>query len=147
MPIKSPIQQYQKVNVQSQIMDASPHKLIQMLMDGALDKIAKAKGSIKQGDVSQKGAQISWAISIIDGLRMSLDLEKGGDIAQNLGDLYEYMERQLLQANMTNEVELLDEVSGLLRQVKDGWDAIPAELHGDATDQGGSDEYILRAGV
>jgi len=110
--------------VKTVVEDGSPHRLVQMLFEGALGKIAVAKGHMERGEVPEKGRHISWAISIIDGLRSSLDMEKGGDIARNLNDLYDYMTRRLMEANMANNPALLDEVSSLLREIKDAWDAI-----------------------
>lgn len=118
------LQQYRQVNTQARVESASPHRLIQMLMQGALDRIATARGAMERGEIAAKGEQISWAISIVGGLRSSLDLDAGGELAGNLHDLYDYMERQLLQANIRNEIALLDEVSGLLREIKTAWDAV-----------------------
>ena len=100
-----------------------------MLMEGALEKILSAKGSMANKDIAKKGEQISWAISIIDSLRSCLDLDAGGDFAQNLSALYDYMEQQLLMANIKNDPSILNEVAQLIIQVKSGWDAIPAEHH------------------
>ena len=93
-------------------------------MEGALGKIAAAKGNMEHGNIQAKGDQIGSAISILDGLRISLDMEKGGEIAQNLDDLYVYMERRLIEAHSHNDTAILDEVSDLLRQIKEAWDAI-----------------------
>lgn len=123
----SALDAYKKVGVHADIEAASPHRLIQMLMEGALDKIAIAKGHMQQGNVAEKGAHISWAIAIIDGLKTSLDKSAGGEIAENLDALYEYMQNQLLRANIDNSVEKLDEVSRLILTIKDGWDNIPDE--------------------
>jgi len=121
-------QQYKKVGAQSGVASASPHRLIQMLLEGALEKINLAKGYMQRGEIALKGNHISWAISIIDGLRMSLDREVGGEIADNLDALYDYMGRRLAEANMTNDPALLEEVSGLLLEIKSAWDEIPQEL-------------------
>lgn len=107
---------------------ASPHRLIQMLIDGALDKISAAKGFMQRGQIAEKGSYISWAISIIAGLRTSLDPQKGGEIAVNLESLYDYMERKLVLANSRNDEEMLDEVIKLLREVKVAWDGIPDQV-------------------
>ncbi len=122
------LKEYSQVGVHSGVAAATPHRLIQMLMEGALEKIAGAKGAMGRGDVPAKGAQISWAISIIDGLRMSLDMEAGGDIADNLNRLYDYMTRRLLEANLKNEAAYLDEVANLLKEIKSAWDSIPVEI-------------------
>jgi len=102
-------------------------------MEGALDKISKAKGFMQQEGVqaiANKGEQISWAISIIDGLKVSLDktVDGGGELVQNLEDLYTYMEKRLVEANLHNKIEYLDEVANLLKEIKVGWDAIPQDL-------------------
>jgi len=125
---RNPIKQYNQVGVQSKVESASPHRLIQMLFEGALEKIAQAKGNIQQGKIAEKAALISWAIAIVQGLQSSLDLEVGGEVAENLDALYEYMQKQLLHANIKNDVSLLDEVTKLLNTIKDGWDAIPEEF-------------------
>lgn len=121
---KSGATAYQQINQQSSVPEASPHKLIQMLMQGALDKLDFAKGYMQNNNVEQKGLQISLAISIIDGLKASLDFDKGGEIAQNLNDLYIYMMDQLVKANLENDVSKLDEVHQLLATIKEGWDQI-----------------------
>lgn len=121
---KAALSQYSKNAVVTGIESANPHRLIQMLMEGALDKIASARGHMQRNTVSDKCQQIGCAIAIIKGLRMSLDQEKGGEIAINLDDLYDYMERRLLEANRVNDVGLLDEVTNLLREIKEAWDAI-----------------------
>lgn len=122
------LKQYGQIGAQSGVACATPHRLIQMLFDGALDKLALARGHMQRGEVALKGSHIGWVISIIDGLRMSLDKEAGGEIAQNLDALYSYMQLRLLHANLHNDVEILNEVSALLRTIKDAWDQIPAEL-------------------
>jgi flagellar protein FliS len=120
---------YGRSAVESEVNYASPHRIIQMLMEGALSKVAAAKGAIERGDIAEKSKQITWGMNIIQGLKLSLDPEKGGDIATNLDSLYEYMNRRLLEANMNNDIAILDEVNGLLMEVKAGWDVIPPEFH------------------
>ncbi|PLW68288.1 flagellar export chaperone FliS [Pseudohalioglobus lutimaris] len=121
------LKQYQAVGVQGGVTDASPHQLIGMLLTGALDRIASARGAATRGDVQRKGELLSRSIAIIDNLRASLDREKGGEIAANLSDLYDYMEQRLVEANLSADVEILDEVSALLLQIRAGWESIPAE--------------------
>lgn len=120
------MQQYQAVNTQAQAAAADPHRLIQMLMEGGLTRLAQARGAMERQQTALKGELISKAIGIIGGLRQGLDLEKGGDIAGNLDSLYDYMTRRLMDANVKNDPAILEEVSGLLREVKEGWDAIAA---------------------
>ena len=118
------MRQYQNVNTQAQAVDASPHRLIQMLMEGGLTRIAQARGAMEREQTSMKGELIGKAIGIIGGLREGLDLQKGGELAANLDSLYQYMVSRLLEANVKNDAAPLDEVAGLLRNVKTGWDAI-----------------------
>ncbi len=119
---------YSKVTLDADMAYASPHRLIQMLFEGALEKIASAKGHMMRSQIAAKGRQISWAISIIGGLRASLDMKAGGEIAQNLESLYEYMTRRLFHANLNNDVAALDEVVVLLREIKSAWDVIPEDV-------------------
>ncbi len=119
---------YKQVGSHTGVESATPHRLIQMLIEGALEKINLAKGYMQRGEISLKGTHVSWAISIIDGLRMSLDKEAGGEIAENLDALYDYMGRRLVEANLYNNTDILNEVSGLLLEIKSAWDAIPEIL-------------------
>ncbi len=122
--IPKALKQYQQVSTQSGVAYASPHRLIQMLMEGAFERIATAKGCIQRQDIPGKGEQIGKAIDIIGGLREALNLEAGGELAANLEALYEFMQRRLLEANLRSDVAILDEVADLLRPIKEGWDAI-----------------------
>jgi flagellar protein FliS len=118
------LKQYQAVNTHVQAVDASPHRLIQMLMEGGLTRIAQARGAMERQQTAMKGELIGKAIGIIGGLREGLNLEQGGEVAANLDRLYEYMANRLLEANVQNDMAPLDEVAGLLRNVKSGWDVI-----------------------
>jgi flagellar protein FliS len=118
------LRQYQQIDAQSAVAFASPHRLIQMLMEGALESLTKAKGHIQRSEVAAKGEQISRAISIIGGLREGLNPEAGGEIAANLDALYDYMQRRLLEANLKAEESIVDEVIERLRTIKEAWDAI-----------------------
>ncbi len=120
--------EYRRYGVENSVESATPHRLIQMLMSGVLQKIAIAREAIERKDTALKGQQIGWAISIIDGLRASLDKSIPGGVAENLDDLYDYMSRRLFEANLRNETGYLDEVAGLMREIKEGWDAIPEEI-------------------
>jgi flagellar protein FliS len=121
----SAMKQYQQVSVHSGIMDASPHRLVQILMEGALEKIALAKGSMANNKIANKGENISKAIAIIGGLQSSLNYDSGGDISENLSNLYDYMSNRLVVANLRNDESILDEVASLIVEIKMGWDGIP----------------------
>ena len=96
-----------------------------MLMQGALDRVATARGGIERDEIELKNSAINLAVSIIGGLRDSLDFEEGSEIAANLDSLYEYMIRRLTEANMQNDVERLDEVTSLMKEIKSAWDVMP----------------------
>ncbi|HHQ6538690.1 TPA: flagellar export chaperone FliS [Serratia fonticola] len=119
---RSGTQAYAQVSVESGVMGASPHQLIVMLFDGALSALLRARILMNQGNIAGKGLAISKAINIIDnGLKNGLNHEQGGEIADNLAALYDYMKRRLMQANLHNDVAALEEVSGLLENIADAW--------------------------
>ncbi|MBI4809573.1 MAG: flagellar export chaperone FliS [Nitrosomonadales bacterium] len=116
---------YASVEIESGVHAADPHKLISMLFQGALLAIANARNGILHKDIPAKGAAISKAIMIIgEGLQASLDKNVGGELAQNLDALYSYMCTRLLVANVNDDVAALDEVAGLLNELKGAWDGI-----------------------
>lgn len=118
---------YATVEVETSVLAANPHKLILMLFDGALQAIATASLAMESKDIPTKGASISRAIEIItNGLRASLDADAGGQLAEQLRSLYDYMADRLLYANLHNSRPALDEVAGLLRELRDAWHQIGA---------------------
>lgn len=106
---------------------ADPHKLIVMLMDGAIERIRAAQSSIQRGDIAEKAQLIQRAVAIVGELHASLDVSAGGQIAANLSALYDYMTRSLLRATVDNKTEMLEEVARLLHDLRSAWVAIPAE--------------------
>ncbi|PWB33571.1 flagellar protein FliS [Pseudomonas sp. SDI] len=118
------LRQYQKIGAQAQTSEASPHRLVQMLMEGGLDRIAQAKGALQRNEVANKGIAIGKAIGIIGGLREGLDRDNMTPELERIDTLYLYMTRRLTEANISNDLTILDEVSGLLTTVKEGWDAV-----------------------
>ncbi|MHB8255655.1 MAG: flagellar export chaperone FliS [Acidiferrobacterales bacterium] len=122
------MRQYGESGDIAEVLYANPHRLIQMLLDNALDRLAVAKGHMLRGEVADKGSRIRGALMLIGGLRSSLNKEAGGDIARNLDLLYDYMERRLLLANAKNDPEALSEVASLLTEIKTAWDAIPENV-------------------
>lgn len=115
---------YQQIDTQSQVDEASPHRLIQLMMERALAKIGLARSQMKDGKVMDKGNNISDAISIINGLQASLNHKADQRMSENFDALYAYMMRRLLEANLKNDEGILDEVAGLIRELKEAWDAI-----------------------
>ncbi len=126
--LNTQLSEYASIGVQTGVEEASPHRLILMLLDGALEKLSTAEGCLRRGEVSGKGENISWAISIVGGLQGSLNLDEGGEIASNLDDLYNYMTRRLMEANVENDVTKLAEVATLLNNIRDGWKGIAQKI-------------------
>lgn len=123
------IDAYQDVGLTSSVASADPHQLIMLLFDGAQAALAIARGAMDNNAVAEKGKAISKAIDIIDnGLKPSLDLEKGQDLANRLYALYEYMADRLLYANLKNDRAALDEVAGLLAEIQSAWAAIRPQV-------------------
>lgn len=116
---------YSRVGTEIGVMAANPHKLVLMLFEGAQLAIAEAKLHMLRNETAAKGGAISKAIMIIDhGLKASLDVEAGGEMAEKLFALYEYMTNRLLIANLRNETKVLDEVTRLLAELHGAWEAI-----------------------
>lgn len=104
--------------------EASPHRLISMLYDGVLERLAIARSSISRGDVGAKLKAINGAIQIVEHLRVVLDHDAGGSLAERLDALYDYCLRRMTLANAKNDPDILAEVSKLIVTIKSGWDAI-----------------------
>ncbi len=120
--MRSPAESYATVGIDVAVETADPHRLILMLFDGAIAATTIAKMHMEHGDIPQKGTKISKAIDLISsGLRASLDLESGGQLAEHLAALYDYMVQRLFWANAKNEVAALDEVTTLLIELRDAW--------------------------
>lgn len=115
------LHQYQQVNVQTGVNGASPHKLVSLLMSGALERMAKAKGYLERNDVENRNRYIGKTVDIIEALRDSLDHKHNPQMTANLERLYEYMTYRLFQANAHNDAKAIDEVSELLGGIYDAW--------------------------
>jgi len=115
---------YQSVSAHGAVAGTDPHRLVLMLMDGALDRLALARGLIERGDQVRKTQVLHSCITIITELRGSLNFEQGGPLAHNLSELYEYMMRQLLRAISANDLDCVREVSSLLGEIRGAWVAI-----------------------
>jgi len=123
----SALRQYKNVDLQATVATASPHKLIQMLFDGALDALAQSKGAIERKDIELRTQRLNKATGIVLGLRDSLDLEKGGEVAENLDALYDYIIRGIVQANREDSGDKVQELMNLLVEIKMGWEQMPEE--------------------
>ncbi|MDJ0751488.1 MAG: flagellar export chaperone FliS [Woeseiaceae bacterium] len=122
------LQLYQQIGTRNAIGESSPHRLIQMMMEHALSKMNFARGFIERGQIADKGKAIGDAIGVINGLQASLNHKADQRMAENFDALYAYMMRRLLQANLHNDVAIIDEVTVLMSELKEAWDAIAEEI-------------------
>jgi flagellar secretion chaperone FliS len=126
---------YQSISVHGGVSHADPHRLVLMLMDGALERMTIARGCIERnqrGDIGRKAQALTQCLRIVGELRGTLNLAQGGPLAQNLSDLYEYMLGRLLRANAENNVGCINEVHSLLAEIRSAWIAIGPEVRGHA---------------
>lgn len=123
-------QAYAKIGVESSVMSANQQQLVTLLFDGAISALVRARLFMQDNNIQGKGNSISKAINIIEGgLKQGLDEQSGDDLADNLIGLYAYMVRRLVQANLHNDVEALEEVEGLLRNIADAWKEVVQPQH------------------
>lgn len=115
---------YQQNSVQGVVEDADPHKLVSLLLEGAIDHIVKARGNIVHHVVAAKGNNIARAVAIVGALRDSLDHSVDPVLCQRLDSLYDYVTRRLLFAQLNDDEAALDEVIRLLTPVREGWQAV-----------------------
>jgi flagellar protein FliS len=120
---------YQRVSVETAVSQASPHELVNLLLDGLLKSVGSARVALQRGDMATKGTQISKAVRILDeGLKPALNLAQGGDIAANLNGLYGYCSLRLTEANLRNEDAALADVIRVIEPVADGWRQIGGQV-------------------
>ena len=126
------LNQYRDVGLAGAVADASPHKLVALLLQGARERIQLAIAAIAQSDPARKAKAITGAYQILEGLRITLDRSRGGEIAAGLDEIYRYGGQRLLEANAGNDAARLKEVDGLLSEIESAWREIPPALHGGA---------------
>jgi flagellar protein FliS len=119
--------EYRQTGIAAASVETDPVKLISLLLAGAVDRLSQARGAILRDEREAKHAALGRAISIIEHLRLVLDRKAGGALADNLGRLYDYMLARLPAANLDNDPAVIDEVAGLLREIRSGWDAMPRD--------------------
>lgn len=123
-PYQEVLNQYKSLELQTRVDTATPHELIELLLQGARTHIATAQGNIQRNQIKEKGEHIGKALSIVEGLKTSLNQEQGGEIAINLHRLYDYVQHILLKANINNDEDLLAQSNLLLSEVHQAWQAI-----------------------
>ena len=119
------IASYGDVKVTTGVATANNVQLIQMLFDGLLESLAATKGHIQNGAIVEKGKSIARASRIVIGLQGALDFERGGDLANNLNELYGYVTRRLLHVNARNDLDALEEIFGLMNEIRSAWEGVP----------------------
>lgn len=124
MNARASAQHYRQTAVQSAVLDASPHRLVALMLAGIRERLQLAAACIDKGDIARKGQAISEASMIIGELDGSLDHKAGGDIAAGLSALYAYAQRRLVEANLHNDPDRLKEVDGLIAEIEGAWNAI-----------------------
>ena len=120
----NPIHQYRKLELQTSVANASPHQLVDMLFEGVRDRVNQAIGAVEREDHASRNEAINSAVDILSGLRASLDHDEGGELADNLEALYDYMQRRLFRANVENSATALVEVGDLISTLRSAWVAI-----------------------
>ena len=115
------LDEYRYADLPSLVDGQNPHQLVQLMLDAAVMRVAEAQGALEANEIPLKCELIGKAINLVEGLRACLDEDRGGEIAQNLAALYEYIARRLVAANAFNDRETLKEVTSLLRELQTGW--------------------------
>ncbi|RUO30236.1 flagellar export chaperone FliS [Aliidiomarina soli] len=129
---KKGVNAYQSVGGRDQATTADPYQLIQMLMNGALQKLAISKGAMERKDLETKSENLTKALSIVSALQEGLDMTVDSEVVNNMFDLYDYMKRQIIEAMGENKLEAVDNCLLVMRNLKEGWDAIPVEARNQA---------------
>ena len=119
------IESYGQVKVSTGVSKASSVELIQMLFDGLIESMSAAKGHIQHNNIAEKSKAITRASRIVLGLQGALDFEKGGELAKNLDELYNYVTRRLLHVNARTDLQALEEFSGLMIEIRSAWESVP----------------------
>ena len=122
------MREYQEIKSGSDVENASPHRLIQLLMERAIAKMVLARSHMAEGNAAEKGALIGDAINIVNGLQSCLNYKADEKLAGNFDALYDYMQRRLLEANLKDDTSILSEVVGLMSELKEAWDAIEDQV-------------------
>ncbi|WP_404338867.1 flagellar export chaperone FliS [Pseudoalteromonas mariniglutinosa] len=136
------VKNYQKEALKTRVAGADRYEIIQMLMAGAIEKMVLAKVAIEKKHLEAKSEHLSKASAIIEALRGCLDFEVGGEVTENLYALYSYMIDRLIDASIKNDPAVIDEVSGLLKEIKSAWDAIPHDVREKTLNENGVDANV-----
>ncbi|ATC95520.1 flagellar export chaperone FliS [Pseudoalteromonas tunicata] len=128
------IQKYKDMKING-AANANPYELINIVFTSIIGKLTAAKAYIDRNDYEHKGIMIGESISLFGALQDSLDMEKGGDISNNLYSLYEFSQTHLVQANVNNSKEMIDEILEIVKTIKEGWNSIPLDVRNQYLEQ------------
>ena len=123
------LSQYGKIKNDTQTMYASPHQLMLMLFDGAIEAMSFTIGAIQNNNLELRSKQSTRSITIINGMRECLDMETGGELADNLYSLYQYMTKELFKASFKNDVDTIKNIQTMLKDIRGSWEKIPLDMH------------------
>jgi flagellar protein FliS len=128
-------QQYANNYVETSVMEATPYKLVKLLYDAAIKNLGVVKVFVERKEYAKKAEHVNKVISILHGLKAGLDMEAGGEVAENLWALYDYMVRRTFQASAKNDLAMFEEVASLLKELNEAWDQMPADYQNLTQDQ------------
>lgn len=128
MYAKAYAQNYRQIDLAAEVEQATPHRLVAMLFEGFLAHVAKAKYATEAGQYELKARNVDFAMDILVGLKGGLNIEASPELGERLYELYDYCERRLLDASARRDLAGFDEVDGLIRQIKEAWDAIEPQV-------------------
>jgi len=121
--------QYGQIKNDAQTSYASPHQLMLMLFDGAIEAMSMTIGAMQQNNFELRSKQSTRSISVINGMRECLDIETGGDLANNLYSLYSYMAKELFKASFKNDADTVQNIQTMLKDIRESWEKIPLNMH------------------
>jgi len=121
--------QYGQIKNDAQTSYASPHQLMLMLFDGAIEAMSMTVGAIQNKNFELRSKQNTRSITIINGMRDCLDMEAGGDLANNLYSLYQYMAQELFKASFKNDADTIQNIQAMLKDIRESWEKIPLNMH------------------
>lgn len=125
--INHQVNKYRKAQNELSLLEANPYEIIQVLMKELMTQLYIAKASIDRGDIEARSTAINKAIDIVGGLKGGLNMDAGGDIADNLNNLYDYMVMRLSEANLHKSKAMVEEIQSLFLPIKEAWDGISAD--------------------
>jgi len=123
------LSQYGKIKNDTQTMYASPHQLMLMLFDGAIEAMSLTIAAIQNKNFELRSKQNTRSITIINGMRECLDMKAGGELADNLYSLYQYMVQELFRANFKQDIEIIRNIQTMLKDIRGSWEKIPIDMH------------------